>query len=123
MVEANHHANFFLRRGIFTHHFAQGTFQTTAELDGFFLLQLLQSSRDILVVQIRRVLECIQGLFKFRGRRKPGNVVYPRHRSNEVTISNISQSGKMCLVPSGIRDMPSRADKATDLLIFGTRDT
>lgn len=120
VVKTDHHANLLL----FCVDFpivglAQCAFQPATQVLGFSFLQFLERPRDILVVEIRWVFERIQGFLKFSPRSKSGNVVDARDASDEIAIGDVGKGGKMGLVASGVRNMTSRTEEATESLVGG----
>lgn len=106
----------FTRRGP-----VQGPFQTATQFCSLLFLQLPQSSRDILIVEIRWVLKCVQKLLELGGGGKAGDIMDERDSTDEIAVGDIGKCRQVCLVTTLFGDRAAGANISSDLLIFLVR--
>jgi hypothetical protein len=92
MVQANHHAKLFMICLIFTRRGpVQGPLQTATQFGSLLFFQFLQSSRDILIVEIRWVLKCVQKFLEFGRGGKSRDIVDKRDGTDEIAVGDIGK--------------------------------
>lgn len=91
----------------------------TSEIRRFLLLQFLEGLRDIFVIKVGRILQCLEKFLEVGWGREAWNIMDPRDSSNEEAVGDISQSGQVGLETSFIGDAATRPNKSSNSLIFG----
>lgn len=120
VIKTDHHTNLLLGFfGFTTGGIIQSTFQSAAQVGGFFLLQFLQCLGNVLVVQVGGVLERLQELLQLSRRGESGDIVDTSDRSNEIAVRDIGECGQMCLVAAFFGDVAASANNSPNLLVFG----